>query len=249
VTDPVVWDSKAPPGLRRVLQDLVEDADPEDGGPVVVLARLQNVPTPSDWGNDAALWIRNEVRRLDSKRVYEFTESLIGGNSRFDRRVNDALAGAHIDLEMIDGVFQQQDAAADEFEVRDAVQAPVPLLQGRFSPARQQWEESRQALTDRKYELAVQQAVNALESVVRVISGASKISAGLKKLFPTGERSPLVDAINQLHNYGSAMPGVRHGGQKLSNLTAAEARGVCRAAAVWIVMLIDLDARGAFPVG
>lgn len=37
-------------------------------------------------------------------------------------------------------------------------------------PARQQWEQSRQALTDRRYELAVQQAVNALESVVRVTS-------------------------------------------------------------------------------
>jgi hypothetical protein len=95
----------------------------------------------------------------------------------------------------------------------------------------------------------VQQAVNALESVVRVASGQNKISAGLKRLFPTGERVPLVDAINQLHNYGSAMPGVRHGGGKMSDLTPAEARGACRAAAVWISMLIDLDAQGAFPVG
>ena len=146
-------------------------------------------------------------------------------------------------MEMTDGIFYRREDAADELDVSDVVDEPTRLLHGRFSPARRQWEQSRQALADRKYELAVQQGVNALESVVRVASGESKISAGLKKLFPTGERAPLVAAINQLHNYGSAMPGVRHGGDKMSDLTSAEARGVCRAAAVWMSMLIDLDGR------
>ena len=250
MTDPVPWDTKVPLALRRVLQDLVESTDPEDGGPVGVLAELLKVPTPAEWGYDAALWIRREIERLDAKRVYEFIQSLArGGSASLDGRVNEALASEDIDIEMIDGTFFRREDAADELEVRDVVDEPIPLLYGRFSPARRQWEQSRQALADRTYELAVQQAVNALESVVRIASGQSKVSAGLKKLFPTGERAPLVDAINQLHNYGSAMPGVRHGGRKMSDLTPAEARGVCRAAAVWMSMIIDLDTQKAFPVG
>lgn len=215
-----------------------------------VLAELLNVPTPAEWGYDASLWVRGEIARLDAKRVYEFIQSLArGGSSGLDGRVNEALTSGDIDIEMIDGTFYRREDVADELEVRDVVTEPTPLLHGRFSPARQQWEQSKQALADRTYEVAVQQAVNALESVVRIASGQNKISAGLKKLFPTGERTTLIDAINQLHNYGSAMPGVRHGGGKMSDLTPAEARGVCRASAVWMSMIIDLDTQKAFPVG
>lgn len=250
MTEPVPWDTTVPPALRRVLQDLVESADPEDGGPLRVLADLLNVPTPAEWGYDAVLWVRGEIERLDAKRVYEFIQSLAsGGSPSLDRRVNDALASEDIDIEMVDGTFFYSDDVAEELGVSTVADEPARLLHGRFSPARRQWEQSRQALADRTHELAVQQAVNALESVVRIASGENKISAGLKKLFPTGERAPLIDAINQLHNYGSAMPGVRHGGGKMSDLTPAEARGVCRAAAVWISMLIDLDTQKAFPVG
>ncbi len=252
MTDPVVWHPRVPPALRRVLQDLVESADPEDGGPgpVELLAELLDVPTPTDWGHDARQWIHGEIQRLDAKHVYEFIQSLAGGGSpSLDERVNKALASGDIDIEMIDGTFIRREDVADELGVCDVADEPTSLLHGRFSPARQQWEQSRQALADRTYEVAVQQAVNALESVVRIASGKGKISDGLKKLFPTGERGPLADAINQLHNYGSAMPGVRHGGSKMSDLTPTEARGVCRAAAVWISMIIDLDTQGAFPIG
>lgn len=250
MTEPVQWDPEVPPALRRVLQELVQDAHTDDGGPLEVLAELLGVPTPSESGYDAALWVRREIGRLDAKRVYSFIQTLARhGSPHLDRRVNEALASGRIDMEMSDGIFYRQEDAADELGISDVVDEPTPLLHGRFSPARRQWEQSRQALADRKYELAVQQGVNALESVVRVASGESKISAGLKKLFPTGERAPLVNAINQLHNYGSAMPGVRHGGGKMSDLTPAEARGVCRAAAVWMSMLIDLYGKGSFPVG
>jgi hypothetical protein len=208
------------------------------------------VPTPPEWGNDARLWIRGEIDGLDAKRVYEFIQALAdSGGWSLDERVNRALAGGDTDIEMVDGVFIRREDVAEELGVRDAAEAPTSLLHGRFSPARQQWEQSNQALADRTYEVAVQQAVNALESVVRIASRKGTISDGLKILFPTGERRPLADAINQLHNYGSAMPGVRHGGSKLSDLTPAEARGVCRAAAVWMSMIIDLDTQGAFPVG
>jgi hypothetical protein len=103
-------------------------------------------------------------------------------------------------------------------------------------------------MRQRRYELAVAQAVNALESVVLVVSGKKSIDEGLKAVLPAGERAPLRQAINQLHNYGSAMPQVRHGSRKLSILSAAEARAACRAVAVWIVMLIELDKQGDLPL-
>ena len=106
MSEPVAWDPVVPPALRRVLQDLVESADPDDGGPLFVLAELLDVPTPAEWGYDAQIWVRSEIERLDAKRVYEFTQSLTrGGSPSFDKRVSDALASAGIDLEMNDGVF------------------------------------------------------------------------------------------------------------------------------------------------
>ncbi len=75
-------------------------------GPVDVLAELLDVPTPAEWGNDARLWVRGEIERLDAKRVYEFIQPLAGGGSPgLDERVNRALASEDIDIEMIDRPF------------------------------------------------------------------------------------------------------------------------------------------------
>ena len=66
MTEPVQWDPKVPLALRRVLQELVEDAHPDDGGPMGVLAELLEVPTPPESGYDAVLWVRREIGRLDA---------------------------------------------------------------------------------------------------------------------------------------------------------------------------------------
>jgi hypothetical protein len=248
-SDLVEWDPHVPNILRRVLEEQLEACGEEDGnGPVETLARLLDEPTPSLWGSEAQLWLRDKVERLDAARVYRFTQELGAGTSRNDERVSDALAAAGVSLEMVDGRFFEMDEAAEELDVADAVCEPARLLDGRYLPAKRPWLDSQQAMNQRRYEQGVAQAVNALESVVLVVSGGKNIDAGLKTLFPSGERTPLRQAINQLHNYGSAVPQVRHGSRKLSSLTAAEARGACRAAAVWMVMLIDLDKQGAFPV-
>jgi hypothetical protein len=46
-------------------------------------------------------------------------------------------------------------------------------------------------------------AVNTLEGVVKISSKKKDINAGLRALSPEGERSPLCQAINQLHNQGT----------------------------------------------
>lgn len=248
-SEPAVWDEVVPDALRRVLQEQLEAFDADDGeGPVDVLARLLDEPTPSAWGNDLRFWVQTKIERLDPERVYRFVQDLGEGSSRQDRRVSDALASADVAIEMIDGRFYAVDEAAEELDVLAAATEPAPLLHGRYAAAKQPWDDSLRAMSERRHELAVAQAVNALESVVLLVSGRRSIDDGLKKIFPTGERAPLRQAVNQLHNYGSAMPQVRHGSGKLSSLTAAEARGVTRAAAVWIVMLIDLDKQGLLPL-
>jgi hypothetical protein len=165
----VEWDSCVPPGLRRVLENLVWDADPEDeGGPLGCLARLLDVATPPLSGNDVRMWISHQVEGLGARRVYEFIQELARGRSSYDKRASVALAGAGIGLEMVEGVFYRCDEVAEELGVDAVLEEPVSLLRGRYAPAHRQWQDSQQALADRKYELAVGQAVNALESVVRV---------------------------------------------------------------------------------
>lgn len=239
MNEPVEWDDEVPEGLRAVLQDLVEEADDEDGGPLDVLARLLEVPIPSIRGLDARLWVREQVASLDARRVYEFIVRLSAGGSRYDGRATKALAAAGIDLELVDGIFYRRDTASEFFDVDDILTEPASRLKGKFSSALQSWTQSRKALADREFELAVSQAAVALESVVVTITGKNKIDPGLKKLF-SGARWPLALAIVQLHNFASAMPGVRHGSAEKSDMAAAEARGLCRAVAAYIVMLIDL---------
>ncbi len=97
-------------------------------------------------------------------------------------------------------------------------------------------------------EKAVSEAANAVEGVVRLISGEKSISAGLRKLMPSGERRPLLDTMNQLFNYASAVPGARHGAHAPSGLTDAEARYVVRVAGAAIAFLAASDAEGALPL-
>lgn len=85
--------------------------------------------------------------------------------------------------------------------------------------------------------------MNAIEGTVTVITGEKSLSAGLKKLFGS-DRTPLRLSIEQLQNYGSAVPGVRHGAHGPSNLNDHEARYVVRAAGSAMVYLIAADYEG-----
>ncbi|MEX2973025.1 hypothetical protein [Streptomyces sp. C184] len=235
----------APDGLRRVLQDLVDDME-EDGMPT--LAEWLDVPRPADlWGNDIPRWIGENLRRLSDPDVYDFIERALSGSSHYDERVNKILRANDTGLTMVDGDFHEDDEAADDYGVEDASDQPVSLLKGRYAAAGKMWAKALVAQKAGDDKQAVALAVNTLEGVVKIASGRKGINTGLRALFPEGERTPLCSAIYQLHNYGSAMPWVRHGGgAKDLELHRIEARGVLRSAAVWIVMLVNLDGEGCF---
>ena len=137
VTEPVQWDPQVPPALRRVLQELVEDAHPDDGGPLGVLAELLEVPTPPESGYDASRCgsaaRSSDLTRNASTALYKLSPR--HGSPHLDRRVNEALASGRIDMEMSDGIFYRQEDAADELDVSDVVDKLIPPLHGRFPPA------------------------------------------------------------------------------------------------------------------
>jgi hypothetical protein len=234
----------APPGLRKVLQDVVHALEDEA---VPTLADWLDVPVPAGLWGGGYEWVNEQLQRLPDPRVFDLLEQALDSNgmgrSSYDERVNKILKGAGIGLVMVDGAFIEDDEGAEELDVQDATARPLTLLTGKYSAARANWSKALTAQKSGDDRQAVALAVNTLEGVVRIASGEKSINSGLLKLFPEGERAPLRQAINQLHNYGSAMPWVRHGGgAKDLELDRIEALGVVRAAAVWIVMLINLDA-------
>ncbi|WP_066955843.1 hypothetical protein [Streptomyces lushanensis] len=235
----------APEGLRRVLQDVVDGYE-EDA--LDKLSSWLDKPIPAGlWGRDLIEWMRWQLERLTDSEVYDLLETALDGSWSYDERVNSILRDAEIGLTMVDGRFEEDDQAAEEFGVQDAADRSMPLLTGKYVGAKTMWAQSLAAQKAGDDKLAVALAVNTLEGVVKIASSQKDINRGLQHLFPEGERSALRSAINQLHNYASAMPWVRHGGgAKDLELERIEARGVIRAAAVWIVMVINLDSEGRF---
>lgn len=248
--DEQVWDEHVPDVLRRVLQQLLDDHargyDDSYGRYEDPVAEFLDVPEP-DPGDDYAHWQARKVGAMTPQQTYGFIEFLAEGRSTYDHRVSDALAADDVLIEMVDGRFWSIDEAAEELEVGEVLAAPSGVLTKKFAPTKTTWDKSRAALGSRDYEVAVAHAVNALESAVRIAASKNKISAGVATLF-TGPRAPLGQSLNQLHNYGSAMPGVRHGGTTHSQMTSAEARAVCRACAVWIAMIVELHRSGELPL-
>ncbi|MFJ1896275.1 MULTISPECIES: hypothetical protein [unclassified Streptomyces] len=236
---------EAPPGLRKILQDQVHGLEDEA---VSTLADWLVLPVPANmWGRDNIMWINDQLERLPDPKVFDLLEKALEGSYSHDDQVNKILDEAEIGLRMSDGVFYENDEGAEELDVQEAAIGPLSLLTGKYVAARANWTKVLAAQKAGDERQAVALAVNTLEGVVRLASGRKSINDGLSSLFPDGERTPLRQAINQLHNYGSAMPWVRHGGgAKDLEVHPSEARGVVRAAAVWIVMLINLDREGLF---
>lgn len=57
--------------------------------------------------------------------------------------------------------------------------------------------------------------------------------------------TPATTARSSLYDFGSVVPNSRHGGDRPSDLDRLEARGAVRAAAVWIVTVINIERTGA----
>jgi len=180
--------------------------------------------------------------------VYDLIEKHAGGMYA-EERIEKLFSENGIAYQYVGGEIFPWEPDAEELEVA-GIEDLTPMTQdpkGRFAAPKTQYAKALDFLRQRPADLesAVANAVNAVEGAVTVITGEKQLSAGLKKLH-TGERSTLRLSIEQLHNFGSAMPGVRHGAHALSDLNEHEVRHVVRAAGSALAYLIAADYDGIF---
>jgi hypothetical protein len=236
----------APEAVRRLLLDLLEEDDEIDS--YEVLCAYQDKVPREIWGTDRYEEVTYVIRQLKWWDVYELIERHAHGYSDEDR-IEKVFAEAGIAYEYRDGYIVPYEPEAEELEVvaveDEALRTQDP--QHRFADAKDQYRKALDFLRQRPPDLenAVANAVNAVEGAVCVVTGKKSISEGLKTLY-TRERSPLRMSIEQLHNYGSAVPGVRHGAHAPSDLNQHEALYVVRAAGSALAYLIAADYEGLF---
>jgi hypothetical protein len=244
----------APEPVRAALIDLLwdrQDATEGEWQAYPELCRmLHRVPDSDIWGGEVEREVNRLVMGMEWFEVYDAIEDVLEGSN--SRRVDEALAQAGVAYELVDGKFWPYEPVAHELDVADIAYDALATVDptGKLKPALAQYRKAVSFLDGRPPDLekAVSEAANAVEAVVRVISGEKSISAGLKKLMPSGERKPLLDTMNQLFNYASAVPGARHGAHAASGLTDVEARYVVRVAGAAIAFLASADAEGALPL-
>ena len=238
---PRVITEEAPEAVRRYLLDLLEE-DGELDAYDVLCSYLDRVPDELSGKEryDTAAWL---VKKLNWFDVYELIERHAGGMYA-EARVEKLFSENGIAYQYVGGEIFAWDPDAEELEVAGVEDLPLQTRDpnGRFIAPKAQYAKALDFLRKRPADLenAVASAVNAVEGAVTVITGEKTLSVGLKKLH-TGERSPLRLSIEQLHNFGSAMPGVRHGAHALSDLNEHEARHVVRAAGSALAYLIAAD--------
>ena len=243
---PRVITEEAPEAVRRYLLDLLEDDDELDAHGELC-SYLDRVPDDL-WGKeryDAAAWV---VKKLEWFDVYELIERHAGGMYA-EERIEKLFSENGIAYQYVGGEIIAWEPDAEELEVAGIEDLPLQTRDpdGRFAAPKAQYAKALDFLRRRPADLenAVASAVNAVEGAVTVITGEKTLSVGLKKLH-AGERTPLRLSIEQLHNFGSAMPGVRHGAHALSDLNEHEARHVVRAAGSALAYLIAADHDGIF---
>lgn len=232
--EPRVIRDEAPGAVRRLLLDLLEGIDDYDVGDAYDVLKSYFNEVPKDtWGQERRDWVVLTVDRMDWTAVYDLIEKVARPYDH-EEKVNAVFAEAGIAFEYYGGEIHPYQPEADELEVADAEFAveAAPDPHGAFKPAIEQMKKANVALAKRPPDLesAVAQAVNALEGTVKVITGENNLSAGLKKLY-SGNRTTLAKSMEQLFNYGSAVPGARHGAHAASNLNEHEARYAVRNAA------------------
>jgi hypothetical protein len=235
----------APPAVRRLLLDLLEESDEPDAYDALC-SYLRKVPDDL-YGNDRERAAQYLINRLPWPDVYELIERRAGWDEC--DRVNDVFAEAGIGFEFDGSSIRVYEPEAEDLEVLGVEDEPLsaPDPGERFRDAKAQYKKGLDFQRQRPPDLenAVSNAVNAVEGAVTVITGEKSLSAGLKKLY-AGDRAPLRLSIEQLHNYGSSVPGVRHGAHAPSGLNEHEALYIIRAAGSALAYLIAADYEGLF---
>lgn len=246
---PRVEREDAPPGVRKLLLDLMEERnewDDEFDPYEVVCDVLGEVPS-EEWGTERRDATRRAVNStIDWPDIYELIARV--SSSDQEERINRVLAKAGIGFEYYGGQFHLYEPEADELEVTDVEsEALAPGLdpKGRFRAPKEQYSKALGFLRSKPPDLpnAVASSLNALEGTVGVITGEKNIAAGLKRLY-SGERSGLAKSMEMLFAYSSAMDGVRHGARQGSDINEHEATYVVRAAGSAIAYLIAAEYEG-----
>jgi hypothetical protein len=237
---------EAPEAVRRLLLDLLETNDEVDAYEALC-AYLDKVPQEV-WGRDRHDEVAYLIRKLKWWQVYDLIENYATPYADAER-VERVFAESGVAYEYVGGSILTYEPEAEELDVVGVEDEP-PRTQDpdrRFVAAKAQYRKALDFLRQRPPDLenAVANAVNAVEGAVCVITGEKGLSAGLKKLY-SAERTPLRLSIEQLHNYGSAVPGVRHGAHAPSDLNEHEARYVVRAAGSALSYLIAAEYESFF---
>jgi hypothetical protein len=237
---------EAPEPVRRLLLDILETKDEPDAYEALC-SYLQMIPRDLV-GKDRRDEVADLIRELKWWEVYDLIERYANSYSDAER-IEQVFSENGIAYEYLDGEVVPFEPEAEELEVAGVEEAPLRTQDpdGRFVDAKAQYRKALDFLRQRPPDLenAVASAVNAIEGAVTVITGENSLSKGLKKLHK-GDRTALRLSIEQLHNYGSAVPGVRHGAHAPSSLNEQEARYVVRAAGSALAYLIAAEYEGVF---
>lgn len=239
----------APQVLRRFLREYLGRSLGPKGALTVVGAELDE--DTSDYNSPS--WVAQRLDELMADLDWLSVFRLLEEHRPSDRRalaafatdVNAVLARAGVAYEMEDGEFHRLDETGAAFEVaggeRDALEAMV----GRFKPAREQYLLAMRALDaiPARPKDAIRESVNALEAVLKIITGRNSASLGeaASELVRdrTAWRNALGASLKSLYGYVSSVPGARHSSYTDAEVSTDEAALVVRICGAAIVYFID----------
>ncbi|MCD2443071.1 hypothetical protein LQ757_12380 [Agromyces sp. SYSU K20354] len=200
--------------------------------PTWVSGRLDELIPQLDWLSVYRL-LEQEAPKGETKRAW------------YDQKVNEVFARARVAYEMVNGHLQRLDETGAEFDVAGDERDALEVMIGRYRPAREEYLRAVQALDafPVRPKDAIRESVNALEAVLKIITGRDSVSLGdaASDLVrdSTPWRNALGASLKSLYGYVSKVPGARHSQYIDAEVTTAEAALVVRICGAAIVYFID----------
>lgn len=238
----------APQVLRRFLREHLAGSLGPKGALTVVGAELDE--DTSDYNSPS--WVANRLDELmadlDWLSVYRLLEEHRPSRrslAAYDTEVNVVLARAGVAYEMVEGEFHRLDETGAAFGVAGGERDALEVLVGRFKPAREHYLLAVRALDaiPARPKDAIRESVNALEGVLKIITGRKSVSLGdaASELVrdTTDWRNALGASLKSLYGYVSSVPGARHSSYTDAEVSNDEAALVVRMCGAAIVYFID----------
>lgn len=238
----------APQLVRRFLREHLDGSLGQKGALTVVGAELDE--DTSDYNSPS--WVAQKLDSLmadlDWLSVYRLLEEhrpSRRGLAAYNIEVNAVLARAGVAYEMADGAFRRLDETGAEFGVAGGERDALGVMVGQFKPAREQYLLAVQAIDaiPARPKDAIRESVNALEAVLKIITGRKSVSLGdaASELVrdTTDWRNALGASLKSLYGYVSSVPGARHSSYIDAEVSSDEAALVVRMCGAAIVYFID----------